>query len=316
MKNTLALHLTSTLALGALLMGCNPTATPSTDPGTLTVTISGLPAATNANVTVTGPAPFNTKTLTATQAFDKLADGKYTIAAVNVVVAGDDYAPTVNPATVDIKVGSKATATVTYAKVVKPLLFASYDATKPEIATVQGGAVSKIAYAGGATGADADAKAEDVVKTATFVSVKYVLSTAAGSTYRGAGISVNGKALSGTDLVPQDLSGYTKIRFGLSAVGTTKLQIKLRGTATVKDGCNSVAVVTVTPTLAPIELALTDLVFKPRDYCNGASYSAADRQTLTQTLSNVVAVEIEDHQDLDAGGRTVTMALGTVEFLK
>src|SRR5437868_11221375 len=55
--------------------------------GALSVTISGLPAAAGATVTVTGPGSLS-QALAATQLLSNLAPGSYTISAVAVTVDG------------------------------------------------------------------------------------------------------------------------------------------------------------------------------------------------------------------------------------
>lgn len=111
------------VALVALVAACGgddpvqPTPTPQ--PGSLTVTISGLPAGTNASVTVTGPNSFS-QTLTATQTLSVPA-GTYTIAATTITVAGDPFAPTIGPAaTATVTSSQTTTVTVTYARGQRP----------------------------------------------------------------------------------------------------------------------------------------------------------------------------------------------------
>ena len=83
--------------------------------GTLAVTITGLPAATSATVTVTGPNSFS-RTLTASTTLTALTLGSYTVTAATVTSGSSSYAPT--PATQTVTVAappSAASAAVTYA---------------------------------------------------------------------------------------------------------------------------------------------------------------------------------------------------------
>jgi sugar lactone lactonase YvrE len=82
----------------------------------LAVTISGLPAGTNAGVTVAGPSNFN-QVVATTQTLTGLTPGNYTVTANNVTRAPYSYGGTVagSPATVSTSAG--ANATVTYAAV-------------------------------------------------------------------------------------------------------------------------------------------------------------------------------------------------------
>jgi hypothetical protein len=81
--------------------------------GGLTVTVTGLPAATGAAITVTGPSSFS-RAVTATTTLDGLAAGNYTIAAKAAVSAGTTYNPSPDRQTAAVTAGATATATVAY----------------------------------------------------------------------------------------------------------------------------------------------------------------------------------------------------------
>lgn len=85
----------------------------STAPGSLTVTISGLPGGVDGDVEVTGPSSFS-QTLTATDTLDGLAAGIYEVAAATVDDAGDSYAATVTSSPVTVPAGGSAGVTVAY----------------------------------------------------------------------------------------------------------------------------------------------------------------------------------------------------------
>ena len=88
-------------------------ATPVAQEGSLTVLIDGLPAGSNADVTVDGPNGFS-QTLTKTQTLT-LAPGSYSVTAKAVVGTNNfGYSPNPVEQTVDISVGSESQVDTTY----------------------------------------------------------------------------------------------------------------------------------------------------------------------------------------------------------
>ena len=85
--------------------------------GSLAVSISGLPTATQAAVTVTGTGGFS-RTLTATATISDLAPGSYTVAAANVTSGGTTYVA--SPGTQAVTVASSATASASIAYASNP----------------------------------------------------------------------------------------------------------------------------------------------------------------------------------------------------
>lgn len=86
--------------------------------GTLSLTVNGLPAGSNAAVTVTGPSAFSqTVTTTTTLA---VAPGSYTIAAAQVTVGSAKYTGTPSPTTVTVSAGATASASVSYSVAATP----------------------------------------------------------------------------------------------------------------------------------------------------------------------------------------------------
>ncbi len=85
---------------------------PST--GSLTITVAGLEAGTNAAVTVTGPAGFN-RTLTGPQTLSDLPPGQYLVHATEVSTATATYSPALASQSVTIAAGDAPTVAVTYA---------------------------------------------------------------------------------------------------------------------------------------------------------------------------------------------------------
>ena len=82
--------------------------------GRLTVTISGLPGGTPANVSVTGPGGY-AESLSATATLGNLAPGTYTVTASNVTAGATPYLATPASQTVAITAGATGARTVTYA---------------------------------------------------------------------------------------------------------------------------------------------------------------------------------------------------------
>ena len=80
----------------------------------LAVTLNGLPAGTNGNVTVTGPGGYS-QAVTATTTLSGLAPGTYTVAGASVSAGGFSYGATPASQTVALAAGENKAATVAYA---------------------------------------------------------------------------------------------------------------------------------------------------------------------------------------------------------
>jgi hypothetical protein len=89
--------------------------------GSLALTISGLPAGSNAAVTVSGPNQYS-QVVSASGTLSELAPGTYAVSATAVTVAGVEYRP--NPAQQSVEVGANAATAVTvaYGPVTRPSL--------------------------------------------------------------------------------------------------------------------------------------------------------------------------------------------------
>jgi len=81
--------------------------------GRLTVGISGLPAGTNAAVTVAGPGNFS-QAVTAGITIASLAPGTYTVTAANVTAGATLYTPSATSQTIAVTAGATASRSVTY----------------------------------------------------------------------------------------------------------------------------------------------------------------------------------------------------------
>jgi len=103
--------------------GGSPGAPPVTT-ATLTVVISGLPAAASAAVKISGPNNY-ARDLTVTTTINDLAPGTYIVAASLVTVAGAGYTPA--PLTQNVTVNAGATATASIAYTAAPLALAAVE---------------------------------------------------------------------------------------------------------------------------------------------------------------------------------------------
>lgn len=86
----------------------------STAPGSLTVTVDGLPAGVDGDVRVTGPDGYD-ETLTATTTLTGLEPGVYEVSASDVTDGDDEYASNVSGSPATVPAAGAASALVTYA---------------------------------------------------------------------------------------------------------------------------------------------------------------------------------------------------------
>ncbi|HET6764854.1 MAG TPA: hypothetical protein VFH27_14315, partial [Longimicrobiaceae bacterium] len=96
-----------------VLAACSDGGTGTSARGSLEVSVTGLPAGTSANVTVTGPGNF-TRTVSASTTLGDLAPGTYTVTAAQLGVNAAGFAVPVSTQSVGVAAGSKATVTVAY----------------------------------------------------------------------------------------------------------------------------------------------------------------------------------------------------------
>jgi hypothetical protein len=89
--------------------------------GGLTVTVSGLPGAAEAAITVTGPGGFR-RDVAATTTLADLVPGDYTVTAASVTAGGSTYTPSPSTTTMEVEAGATATVAVTYAATAGPTL--------------------------------------------------------------------------------------------------------------------------------------------------------------------------------------------------
>lgn len=108
----------SLLALAACAGSDDPAGPVTPANGTLTVTVSGLPAGVNASVTVTGPSSYTQSPTTS--ATYSVAPGTYTVAAAQVIANNVRYNAAVTGSPATVTSNATATATVTYALTANP----------------------------------------------------------------------------------------------------------------------------------------------------------------------------------------------------
>ncbi len=99
-------------ACGSGGTGSDGSGSPTT--GSLALSVTGLPAALNGAVAVSGPDGFS-QTILATQTTINLTPGTYTIAAVNVLSGSSVYAPQPAAQAIAVSAGTTANAAVNYA---------------------------------------------------------------------------------------------------------------------------------------------------------------------------------------------------------
>ena len=265
-------------------------------PGALAITVTGLPAATPANVLVTGPNGFS-QVVTTSQTLSNLVQGTYQVTASAFEANFIGYTSSLNQSVV-ITDGNTSASTVAYAVVYTNFAnFTGLAATATR--TLQEGDFGRYSY-GDPTGT---ASAAAIAVGNDAVSTSYTLNP---GNFGGVAIFVNGKS----DASLTDFTGYTTLRIALSSSTRTQLQVKIGGNEpNVRDaGCYPVLLVNVTPTLTNYELRIAD--FAPRGFCG------ANGRTIVQTISNVVAVEVEDNNLPATGAISSTTTLGNVRFVK
>jgi hypothetical protein len=179
--------------------------------------------------------------------------------------------------------------------------WATFEATTAPAFSAQAGGVATNAYSE-KTG---DAKAEAPIRDGDTAVLKYLLSRAAGSSYLGAGMTINapkGEA--------QNLSGYSAIRIKVASSQSGQVRLRLAGTDSVtqNNGCYPVKYLTVKAQSESYSVPLGE--FAAESYC------AANAKSLAQTLPAVIFVEVADNEIPAAGVRNGTISVTSIEFIK
>lgn len=89
--------------------------------GTISITVNGLPAGSNAAVTVTGPSAYS-QAVTTTTNLTSVPAGTYTVAAAQVSAGTAKYNGTPAPTTLTVTAGGTASATVNYSLAATPVV--------------------------------------------------------------------------------------------------------------------------------------------------------------------------------------------------
>lgn len=85
--------------------------------GRMDVVVTGLPAGTEASITVTGPAGYEA-VLTGSEVLLELEPGSYAVSAAEVEAGGDFYVPTVDPSPAEVEVDAVTQVDVVYQVVI------------------------------------------------------------------------------------------------------------------------------------------------------------------------------------------------------
>lgn len=189
-----------------------PANPPPPTTGTLALTVAGLPAGTNAAITVTGPNGFS-RGVTATQQLSGLAAGSYTIQAQGVTSGGAGYAPTPGTQDVSVTAGATASAAVTYAAAAGQLIVT--------VSGVPSGAAARVVVTG------PSAFVDTVTRTDTLRALAAGTYTLAASAISANGFTWNGTPASQSASVPASGSASAAVAYaatsGRLAVSVTGL---------------------------------------------------------------------------------------------
>jgi hypothetical protein len=134
--------------------------------------------------------------------------------------------------------------------------------------------------------------------------LSYMLTKAGGSSFLGAGMTVN---------APKngmfDLSAFKSMRIKLSSSASTTVRLRISGAdvATQNNGCYPVRYTKVTDKLEVYTVAISE--FAPESYCAG------NARNLAQTLPGAAVVEIADNE-IPNSPRKGKISISSIGFLK
>jgi hypothetical protein len=179
------------------------------------------------------------------------------------------------------------------------LTWASFTNANPELSD-QEGRVETNAYSEKPGDASRDAPAREN----TAAVLNYSLTNAGGSSFLGAGITVNPP--NNTAL---NLSEYKSLRITLASSATDTVRLRIAGNdqTTLSNGCYPVRYTKVTGNLATYTVAIAE--FAAESYCGSNAKSLAD------TLIDVGTVEIADNAIPNAPRRG-KISIARIEFVK
>jgi hypothetical protein len=166
--------------------------------------------------------------------------------------------------------------------------------------TAQGGKIETNAYSEKA----GDASREAPIREGTNASFGYTLTKAGGSSFLGAGMTVNAPKNGSFDL-----TGFKSMRIKLSSSASTVVRLRISGAdvATQNNGCYPVRYTKVTDKLETYTVAISE--FASESYCAG------NARSLAQTLPGGAVVEIADNE-IPNVVRKGKIQVSSIEFLK
>jgi hypothetical protein len=166
--------------------------------------------------------------------------------------------------------------------------------------TAQAGKIETNAY----SEKPGDSSRETQARENTNAILNYMLTKAGGSSFLGAGMTINAPK-NGTF----DLSTYKSMRIKLSSSASTTVRLRISGTdvATQNNGCYPVRYTKVSDKLEVYTVAISE--FGPESYC------AANARSLAQTLPVAAVVEIADNE-VPSSPRKGKISISSIEFLK
>ncbi len=179
------------------------------------------------------------------------------------------------------------------------LTWATFENTDAN-ATAQAGKIETNAYSEKPN----DASKEAPVRENNNAVLNYMLTKAGGSSFLGAGMTINAPK-NGTF----DLTAFKSMRIKLSSSASTVVRLRISGadTATQNNGCYPVRYTKVTDKLEVYTVAISE--FAPESYCG------ANARSLAQTLPGGAVVEIADNE-VPSSPRKGKISISSIEFLK
>jgi hypothetical protein len=179
------------------------------------------------------------------------------------------------------------------------LSWATFESAAADM-TAQAGKIETNAY----SEKPGDASREAPAREGSNAVLSYMLTKAGGSSFLGAGMTINAPK-NGTF----DLSAYKSMRIKLSSSASTTVRLRISGAdvTTQNNGCYPVRYTKVTDKLEVYTVAISE--FAPESYC------AANARSLAQTLPGGAVVEVADNE-VPSSPRKGKIVISSIEFLK
>jgi hypothetical protein len=179
------------------------------------------------------------------------------------------------------------------------LIWATFESAAADM-TAQAGKIETNAYSEKPN----DASREAPAREGNNAVLSYMLTKAGGSSYLGAGMTINAPK-NGTF----DLSTFKSMRIKLSSSASTVVRLRISGAdvATQNNGCYPVRYTKVTDKLEVYTVAISE--FASESYCAG------NARSLAQTLPGGAVVEVADNE-VPSSPRKGKILISSIEFLK